>query len=141
MSHPVVFAAPARTELQPAPIPAHWIIEGKPQARSKRLAASADRASAVIAWTCTPGRFNWHYMVDETVHIISGEVFVTDENGEVHRLGPGDMAFSRRQRQHVAGYQGVRKLAFCRHSMPLLLGFALRVWNKLSAYLLRLRGG
>ncbi len=28
--------------------------------------------------------------------------------------------------------QPVRKLAFCRHSMPFLLGFALRVWNKLA---------
>ncbi len=26
------------------------------------------------------GRFKWHYTVDETIHLISGEVFVTDEN-------------------------------------------------------------
>jgi hypothetical protein len=26
-----------------------------------------------MAWSCTPGRFEWHYAVDETVHIISGE--------------------------------------------------------------------
>ena len=46
-----------------------------------------------MAWSCSAGRFNWHYTVDETVHIISGEVFVTDHKGETHRLGPGDMAF------------------------------------------------
>ena len=34
-----------------------------------------------------------HYSVDETVHIISGEVFVTDDGGAERRLGPGDMAF------------------------------------------------
>lgn len=33
------------------------------------------------------------YAVDETVHIISGEVFVTDGSGATRRLGPGDMAF------------------------------------------------
>jgi uncharacterized cupin superfamily protein len=40
-----------------------------------------------------PASSRWHYAVDETVHIISGEVIVTDEQGRVHRLGPGDMAF------------------------------------------------
>ena len=79
MSKPVVFAAPADVELGPAPIPPDWIIEGKPQARSKRLAMSADGTSSVMAWSCTAGRFNWHYTVDETLHLISGEVFVTDE--------------------------------------------------------------
>jgi uncharacterized protein len=133
VTNPVVFAAPADVELAPAPIPGHWILEGNPQAHSTRLAASADRTSTVMAWSCTPGRFTWHYTVDETVHIISGEVFVTDENGEVHRLGPGDMAFF--PAGSVSTWQvtqPVRKLAFCRHSMPLLLGFALRVWNKLQ---------
>jgi uncharacterized cupin superfamily protein len=89
MSQPVVFAAPADIELGPNPVNPDWIIEGKPQARAKRLAESADGTSSVMAWSCTPGRFEWHYAVDETVHIISGEVFVTDDNGKIHRLGPG----------------------------------------------------
>jgi uncharacterized protein len=133
MSDTVVFAAPADVELAPAPIPQHWIIEGTPQACSKRLANSADRTAAVLAWSCTAGRFNWHYAVDETVHIIKGEVFVTDENDDVRRLGPGDMAFfpaGSSSTWHVPNY--VRKLAVCRQSMPLPLGFALRAWNKLS---------
>ena len=90
MSAPAVaFAAPADVELAPNPINPAWIIEGNPQARAKRLAESADGASSVMAWSCTPGRFEWHYAVDETVHIISGEVLVTDENGKIHRLGRG----------------------------------------------------
>src|ERR1700733_4366106 len=93
MSNPIVFAVPAEVELLPAPIPPHWIVEGTPQARSKRLAASADGASSIMAWSCTPGRFNWHYSVDETLHIISGEVFVTDHNGEIKRLRAGDLGF------------------------------------------------
>jgi uncharacterized cupin superfamily protein len=57
MSAPAVaFAAPADVELAPNPINPAWIIEGNPQARAKRLAESADGASSVMAWSCTPGR-------------------------------------------------------------------------------------
>ena len=133
MPSPIVFAAPADVELLPAPIPADWIVDGAPQAFSQRLAVSADGASSIMAWSCTPGRFNWHYVVDETLHIISGEVFVTDESGASRRLGPGDMAFfpaGSSSLWHVT--EEVRKLAFCRHAMPRPLGFALRAWNKLA---------
>jgi uncharacterized protein len=132
MTDPVVFAAPADVDLMPAPIPSHWVIEGKPQARSKRLAASADGTSIIVAWSCTAGRFKWNYTVDETIHVISGEVFVTDEKGDVRRIGPGDMVFfpaGSVSTWHVPHY--VRKFAVCRHSMPRPLGFALRAWNKL----------
>jgi uncharacterized cupin superfamily protein len=142
MSIPVVFAAPADVELLPAPIPAEWIIEGNPQARSKRLAASADGTATVMAWSCTPGRFNWYYRVDETIHVISGEVFVTDEKDRTHRLGPGDMVFfpaGSHSVWHVT--KEVRKFAICRHSMPRPLGFALRAWNKLIAILTGNAGG
>jgi uncharacterized cupin superfamily protein len=131
MSSPVVFAAPAEIELGPNPVNPDWILDGKPQARAKHLAESADGTSSVMAWSCTPGRFEWHYAVDETVHIISGEVFVTDENGRIHRLGPGDMAFFPAGSHSVWQVtKEVRKLAVCRHSMPRPFGFALRAWNK-----------
>ncbi len=137
MSHPIVIAPPAEVELVPAPIPTDWILAGTPEARSRQLARSQDGASSVMAWSCTAGRFNWHYTVDETVHIISGEVFVTNEKGEECRLGPGDMAF------FPAGSRStwwvpveVRKLAVCRQAMPLPFGFALRAWNKAARILL-----
>ena len=136
MPHPVVFAAPADVELHPAPIPAHWIIEGNPQARSKRLGASADGTASIMAWSCTPGRFTWRYRSTNRSTSISGEIFVTDEYGERRRLGPGDMVFfpaGSVSDWHVT--KEVRKLAVCRHSMPRPLGFALRVWNKLAAML------
>lgn len=132
MAKSIVFATPADVELQPSPIPASWVVEGAPRAFAKRLAVSADGTSSVMAWSCTPGRFHWHYVVDETLHIISGEVFVTDDNGNSRRLGPGDMAFfpaGSSSLWHVT--KEVKKLAFCRHSMPVPLGFALRAWNKL----------
>src|ERR1700759_4374237 len=93
MSPPIVIAPSLITDLAPAPIHPGWIIAGSPEARSRQLARSQDGASAVMAWSCTAGRFNWHYSVDETVHIVAGEVFVTNEKGEECKLGPGDMAF------------------------------------------------
>jgi uncharacterized protein len=89
----VVVAHPAEVDLLDSPIPANWVIEGSPNARARELAISADGASSIVAWSCTAGRFNWHYYVDETVHILSGEAFITDEKGRERRLGPGDMAF------------------------------------------------
>jgi uncharacterized cupin superfamily protein len=68
------------------------------------------------------------------VHVISGEVFVTDETGLERRLGPGDMAF------FPAGSHSlwrvpvaVRKLAVCRHALPKPLGTAVRAWRRLVA--------
>ena len=134
----VDFAVPAEAELLPAPIPAHWIVEGAPQASSKRLATSVDGTTSVIVWSCTPGRFHWHYDVDEILHIISGEVFVTDEKGQSRRLGPGDVVFFHAGSSslwHVT--KEVNKLAICRHNLPWPLGFALRVWRKLAGILSR----
>ena len=131
MSQPVVFAAPARVELDSNPVCPDWIIEGTPQARAKCLARSADGTSSIMAWSCTPGCFEWYYAVDETVHIIHGEVFVTDEEGRIHRLGPGDMAFFPAGSRSIWRVtKEVRKLAVCRHSMPRPIGFLLRAWNK-----------
>jgi len=133
LSRPILFARPADIELPADPIRPHWVIDGEPQARSQRLAESADGTSSVMAWSCSAGRFNWHYTVDETVHIISGEVFVTDHNGQTQRLGPGDMAFfpaGSRSTWHVP--VEVRKLAVCRHNMPSVFGLLLRIWNKLA---------
>jgi len=132
MARPVAFAAPADIALDPDPIPSDWVIEGTPQACSKYLAGSADGATSVMAWSCTAGRFLWRYQVDEVLHIISGEVFVTDENDTVRRLGPGDMAFfpaGARSVWHVP--HAVRKLAMCRHSMPRPFALMVRAWNHL----------
>jgi len=127
-----VFAAPAEVELEADPIRSDWVIEGAPQVRSKYLARSADGASSVMVWSCTAGRFIWCYKVDEMLHVLSGEVSVTDERGAVRRLGPGDMAFfpaGARSVWHVP--HEVRKLAMCRHNMPRPCGMLLRAWNNL----------
>ena len=136
MPQPIVIAPSAPDDLAPAPIHPGWVLSGTPEARSKLLARSADGASSVMAWSCTAGRFTWHYAVDETVHIVSGEVFVTNETGEECRLGPGDMAFfpaGSRSTWHVP--VKVQKLAVCRQAMPRPFGFALRAWNRLGRML------
>ena len=127
----IVIEAAASADLEPAPISPDWILAGTPQARSKLLAKSHDRTSSIMVWECTAGRFNWHYSEDETVVVISGEVFITSEKGEERRLGQGDMGF------FPAGSSctwrindRVKKVAVLRKDMPLALGFGVRVWNK-----------
>src|SRR5262245_5766413 len=131
MASPIVTATAASTELRPAPIASSWILSGRPDARNKQMALSDDRTSYVMVWDCAPGEFNWHYTEDETVVIVSGEVFITDDKGE-RRLGPGDFAFfpagcscKWRVTNHV------RKVAVLRTALPYPLAFAARAWNKL----------
>jgi uncharacterized protein len=134
--HPVVIAATGEAELVPVPIPAHWIIEGTPQVRSRGLTTTPDGAAAAIVRACSAGRFHWHYSVDEFLHIMSGEVFVTDEKGNSRRLGPGDMAFfpaGGHSIWHVP--HEVKKLAICKQHAPAAFGFAIRAWNKFVAIL------
>lgn len=129
---PISFAVPADLKLKPAPIPADWVIEGNPQARSCRMSTSPDTTSSTMVWTCTPGKFHWHYNVDETLYILEGEVFVTNEKNEVRRLGPGDLAFFPAGSDSVWRVtKDIRKIAFCRQSMPLVAGYGLRAMNKL----------
>jgi len=131
---PLVFKVPENLHLDLDPIRPNWIVDGTPQARSTCLARSADRTSALVVWSCTPGRFNWHYLVDETLYILSGEVVITEENGQSRRLTAGDVAYFPAGScclWHVL--REVRKVAMCRHTMHPLLGFALRAWNKVVA--------
>lgn len=126
----ITTASPSEIELAPAPFPREWVLEGNPEARARQIASSADAAMRVVVWSCTEGRFRWHYSIDETVQVISGEVIVTDHNGEAHRLGPGDAAFfpaGTTSVWHVT--KAMRKVAVCRARMPRPVAFGLRAWN------------
>lgn len=130
MLTPIVIAAAAEAELQPAPIAPGWILSGRPEARNKMLAASADRTAHIMVWECTPGLFNWHYEVDETLVIIAGEVFITDHSGAERRMGPGDMGFfpaGSSCRWRITSR--VRKIAVLRTTLPGPLALALRLWS------------
>jgi len=128
----IVIAATGTTDFAPAPISPDWVLNGTPTTRSKKLARSHDRTSDVMVWDCTAGRFTWHYNKDETLVVLSGEAFVTNENGQEHRIGPGDVVFfpaGTSSRWHVPNY--IKKVAFLRHTMPRSLGFGVLAWNLL----------
>jgi len=119
MSLFVVVANPATVELSPSPVPDSWVVEGRPQAKATAIARSQDGGMTVIAWSCTRGRFRWHYQFDEMCHILAGEVFITDESGGTRRLGPGDTVFfpsgSTVDWRVTAD---IRKIAVCRVPCP-----------------------
>ena len=85
-----------------------------------------------MVWECTAGTFDWHFHFEETIHILSGEVIVTDEDGRVFRLGAGDTAFFRggsRARWHIP--EKLRKLAFNRRVPPAMV---VQAWRATLAY-------
>jgi len=130
VSRSIVISAAAAADLEQAPISSDWILSGTPEARNKLLAKSHDRTSSVIVWECTAGCFNWHYSEDETVVVISGEVFITIESGEERRLGQGDIGF------FPAGTSctwrvtdRIKKVAILRKDLPFPLGFGVRAWH------------
>ena len=132
MSQQVVAANPATVELAASPFPAEWILEGRPQARATAIARSGDGAMTVIVWSCTKGRFRWQYDVDELAHILSGEVFITDESGTERRLGPGDTVFFASGSTCLWRItEDIRKVAVCHVAVPRLVSLGLRAWNKL----------
>jgi len=133
MSKRLVTADPATIELQPAPFPEEWVIEGRPQARAREIARSPDGAMTVIAWSCSKGRFRWQYQIDEMLHILSGQVILTDERGAERRVGPGDTVFCPSGTSFIWNVvEDVRKVAVCHVAMPKPVVFGLRAWNKMS---------
>jgi uncharacterized cupin superfamily protein len=134
MSDPSFIVIPFdKVVMRDAPITPAWVRAGSPKARMGEIARSGDGTAVTVAWDCTAGLFEWRFGVDETVHIVDGEVTVADENGVERTLRAGDVAFFRVGSVtlwRVDAY--VRKLAVCRHAMPKPLGFALRAYTKLK---------
>jgi uncharacterized protein len=128
-----ILVADARgVRLEGSPISPAWILAGTPQARAMMASKSRDRNATVVVWECTTGEFVWHYSVDETVIVLSGEAFVTNERGEECRLAEG----------HVAVFPGgsssrwritapIRKVAVLRPDMPRLVAFGVLAWHRL----------
>ena len=109
------------------------ILSGEPKSGTQILTTSHDGNSIVWVWECTEGSFVWHYGEDETVYIISGEVFISTATGEERRLGPGDMAvFPGGVSCNWRVTQPVKKIAITRKDLPRPLGFAVRACHKLA---------
>jgi uncharacterized protein len=120
-------------DLTPSPIEPSWILEGNPEARSHVLSTSGDRAATTVIWSCTEGKFNWFYDVDETIMILEGSIVLESEGMPPKRYGVGDVIFFRNgahAKWHVEGY--VKKIAFFRQTIPFGLDFAVRAVNKLK---------
>jgi uncharacterized cupin superfamily protein len=123
---------PEDVDLRPDPIPTDWILAGAPEARVTKLQTSRDWTSSVVLWECTRGSFRWQYSKDETVFFLAGEAFMTDDSGEEHRFGAGDVAVI------AAGTnckwrvtEPIRKVAVVRETIWRPLGFMLKVSKKL----------
>jgi uncharacterized cupin superfamily protein len=116
-----------RIELQSAPIPEAWVIAGHPQARAADMASSPDGTCTSAQWDCSAGTFYWYFGVEETIHILEGDVVVRDASGDQCRLRRGDVAVMPANQWmiwHVQHY--VRKLALCRYPVPRPFGRAFR---------------
>jgi uncharacterized cupin superfamily protein len=128
-------------DLTPAPIRPEWILEGNPEARCKRLAGLSDRRGDICHWSCTAGRFRWHYGWDEGVMFLEGRVEITDRNGNTYVGEPGVSLFfpaGTVAEWHVPDY--VRKIAFNHNPVPRSLHLATRVMDKAKSLFGRLQG-
>ena len=120
-------------DLKPSPIEPSWILEGNPEARSHVLSTSACGTAMTLIWSCTAGKFDWYYDVDETIMILEGSIVIESEGMPPERYGVGDVILFRdgaHVKWHVENY--VKKIAFFRQTIPFGLGFAVRAINKLK---------
>ncbi len=128
-------------DLKSSPINRDWIVEGNPTARNALLAQSRDRKSCTLIWDCTPGKFVWHYDIDETIHILEGLVVLDDGVSPPRRLEAGDVVFFPAGAVvHWTVETHVRKLAFFRSHVPKSFEIFARVVRKAKT-VLRLRSG
>ena len=89
----IQFTSAPTGELPDMPIEPDWIEEGNPRARGLILTQTADKKVSSGVWTCEPGKFAWTFTWDEFVHVLEGEVTITeDESGHIVTLCPGEMA-------------------------------------------------
>nr|WP_082656157.1 cupin domain-containing protein [Bradyrhizobium valentinum] len=120
-------------DLKPSPIEPSWILEGNPEACSHVLSTSVCGTTTTPIWSCTEGKFNWYYDVDETIMILEGSMVLESEGMPPRRYGVGDVILFRdgaHAKWHVERY--VKKIAFFRQTLPFGLGYAVRAINKLK---------
>src|SRR5690606_19668881 len=132
----IVAASIDTVAMKPAPINPAWVLEGSPVARAGEIARSSDGTTLSAVWDCTAGTFTWHFGVDETVHIVDGEVEVSANGFGTRTLRAGDVTLFRAgttARWRVPVY--VKKIAYCRHPLPWPMSLALRVFGRARALL------
>jgi len=107
-------------ELQDMPIDPSWIKEGNPAARGTVVSQSEDKKVSSGLWSCEPGKFEWIFSWDEFVHVMEGEVDITEEEtGNMITLRSGDMThFPRGMKTYWNVKQAVRKFFVIRTPEP-----------------------
>ncbi|MFP6751780.1 MAG: cupin domain-containing protein [Pirellulaceae bacterium] len=97
-----------------------WIKEGNPVARGTILTQSDDKRVSSGLWSCEPGKFEWTFSWDEFVHLLEGEVEITEDGTDnTVTLGPGDMAhFPLGMKTHWHVRKAVRKFFVIRTPEP-----------------------
>jgi uncharacterized cupin superfamily protein len=131
-----VFQALQAIHLAAEPINPGWVLDGSPQARRGTHSTNVDGWAATNVWDCTAGRFNWHFVWEETVMILEGEVRVTNAAGQTHVLVPGSVGYFPAGSWwvwEVPVY--VRKLAFGRRQVPWLVSALGRLRTALATAL------
>jgi uncharacterized cupin superfamily protein len=83
----------ADAALDPWPLTAEQVLEGSPDARGALLWRSEDNRLANGVWECTPGRFTWSFVWDETATLHRGAATVTPRGGTPLELRAGDLVF------------------------------------------------
>lgn len=122
-------------DLKPSPIEPSWIVDGKPEARSCHLSSSSCGTAKTLIWSCTEGKFNWYYDMEETILILEGSIVLESEGMSPGRYGVGDVIVFRegaRAKWHVEGY--VKKIAFLRQANPVGIALAARAVNRLRRW-------
>ena len=102
------------------PIDPSQITAGNPVGRGAVLNQSADKTLSSGLWTCEVGEFDWEYTWDEFVHVLEGEVTITEVGGKSYTVRPGDMAyFPNGLRAHWKVTKPVRKFFVLKTAEPL----------------------
>ncbi|APO51379.1 cupin domain-containing protein [Bradyrhizobium diazoefficiens] len=131
MSLALIEVGHCNVDLKPSPIDASQIIDGNPEAREHVLSTSACGTAKTMIWSCTEGKFNWYYDLEETIVILEGSIVLESAGIPPKRYGVGDVIFFRKgahAKWRVEGY--VKKIAFLRQTTPIGFGFAIRAVNR-----------
>ena len=137
-----MIASVTEVDLLPAPIESSWILAGEPVARNATLSRSADGLASTLVWDCTAGSFRWIYEIDETIYFLEGSATISDGVSPPKSFGPGDVLFLPRGavcHWHVERY--VKKVAFCRRTVPFLLSVAIRGYGRIRRMISGAGGG
>ena len=129
----LIEVANTTSQMTPSPIDRSWIIEGNPIAELSFLSRSTDGQAWTVVWQCSEGKFHWYYDIDETILILEGTIVIESDGMPPAHYGPGDVIFFKEgahAKWHVEGH--VKKIAFCRKTNPAVIGFMIRVVNKLK---------